>query len=75
MYISELDRAALQQAITVLRHELAFAADAAQQYQIERDLRALLKQWLALATPHGQPAASPTRRYRRCQPSPASLVN
>jgi hypothetical protein len=74
-YIPELDRAALQQAITVLRYELALTDDPTQQRKIERDLRSLLKQWIALAAPQDQPLPAHTQRYRRSQPSPDALVN
>ena len=75
MFVPTLDRAALQQAITVLRHEIATASDPDQQHQLERDLRACLKQWLALAAPQRQPPPVCTRRYRRHQPSPDILAN
>jgi hypothetical protein len=75
MFVPDLDRAAIQQAITVLRQEIATTSDPAQQHQLERDLRAFLRRWIALAAPQGQPSLASTQRYRRHQLSPDALSN
>jgi hypothetical protein len=70
----DLERAALQQALDVLRYDIESATDHEQVRLLRRTFGEHLKQWLALHLPD-QGSAPSQRRYVRCQLPPEELGN
>ena len=70
----DLERAALQQALDVLRYDIESATDYEQVRLLRRVFGDHLKQWLALHLPE-QDTAPRQRRYVRSQLPPEELSN